>query len=258
MPEMQWRTKRKLTIQTANVTLKAGDFVDGSNAHPGEFVLLTVSDSGAGMSEEVKRRIFEPFFTTKPVGKGTGLGLAMVHGIVSRSGGMIRVTSTMGKGTVFSIYLPQSEQSTDSNLESAALREINSKLKGGTETILLVEDDVTVRGLTSTILKHFGYNVIEAANGQAALEVFLKKSGQVHLVITDVVMPGMNGAVLVEQIQKIAPEVPVLMVSGYVGETATREKLLDATVNFLQKPFEPNAFAAKVRELLDKSPSQLR
>ncbi|MDX1926696.1 MAG: PAS domain-containing protein [Pirellulaceae bacterium] len=247
-----------LTIQTQNVTVRAGEFFGEPKVAPGDYVLLTVSDSGGGMSEEVQRRIFEPFFTTKPVGKGTGLGLAMVHGIVTRSGGGIRVASTMGKGSAFSIYLPQSSQSTDSNQDAAFQRDLNTKLQGGSETILLVEDDDTVRGLTRTILRHFGYTVIEAGSGQAALEIFTQNRGQIQLVITDVVMPGMNGAVLVEHIQKVAPGVPVLMISGYVGETATREKLLDAKVNFLQKPFEPNAFAQKVRELLDQSPSNLR
>jgi PAS domain S-box-containing protein len=248
----------KLNIQTQNVTVQPGELSGEPSVPAGDYVLLTVSDSGSGMTEEVQRRIFEPFFTTKPVGKGTGLGLAMVHGITSRSGGSIRVASTPGRGSVFSIYLPQSSQLTASNQDSLRQRDNSSKLKGGTETILLVEDDDTVRGLTSTILKHFGYKVIEAANGQAALEIFLKNRKQLQMVITDIVMPGMNGALLIEQVQKLAPEMPVLMISGYVGETATREKLLDAQINFLQKPFEPNAFASKVRELLDKSPSNMR
>jgi len=246
-----------LIIQTLNVTVNAGDFVDGPSVESGEYVLLTVTDSGSGMSEEVQRRIFEPFFTTKPVGKGTGLGLAMVHGIVSRSGGGIRVASTMGKGTVFSIYLPQSNESISSLRDSSNPSDFGTRLRGGTETILLVEDDETVRGLTRTILKHFGYNVIEAASGHSALQIFVENRDQIQLIITDVVMPGMNGAALLEQIQKLVPDFPVLMISGYVGETSTREKLLDSKVNFLQKPFEPNAFAIKVRELLDQHPSRL-
>jgi len=247
-----------LIIQTLNVTVNVGDFVDGPSVESGEYVLLTVTDSGSGMSEEVQRRIFEPFFTTKPVGKGTGLGLAMVHGIVSRSGGGIRVASTMGKGTVFSIYLPQSNESISSLRDSSNPSDFGTRLRGGTETILLVEDDETVRGLTRTILKHFGYNVIEAASGHSALQIFVENRDQIQLIITDVVMPGMNGAALLEQIQKLVPDFPVLMISGYVGETSTREKLLDSKVNFLQKPFEPNAFAIKVRELLDQHPSRLR
>lgn len=248
----------KLAIQTQCVTLKAGDLLGGPQVKPGDYALLTVTDSGGGMSEEVQSRIFEPFFTTKPVGKGTGLGLAMVHGIVKRSGGFIRVTSAVGQGTSFSIYLPQANASTKSLENSSFLLDSGLPLQGGSETILLVEDDETVRGLTSTILKHFGYTVIEAASGQSAFKIFIDNREHIQMVITDVVMPGMNGAVLVEQIQKLVPGIPVLMISGFVGETATREKLLDAKVNFLQKPFEPNTFAAKVREILDKRPSNMR
>ena len=246
----------QLIIQTQNVTVQVGDFVGSSSLVPGQYVLLTVADSGGGMTEEVQRRMFEPFFTTKPIGKGTGLGLAMVHGIVNRSSGSIRVTSTKGKGTVFSIYLPQSNASDSLELDSSSVS--GPRLEGGTETILVVEDDESVRCLTRTILTHFGYNVIEAASAQTALQSFLEHRDRIHLVITDVVMPGMNGAVLVEQIQKLSPGIPILMISGYVGETATRKILMNAKVNFLQKPYDPNAFAIKVRELLDQPPSRLR
>ena len=241
----------RMTIQTQNVTIFASDVVGNPRVKPGEYVRLTVSDSGEGMSEEVQRRLFEPFFTTKPVGKGTGLGLAMVHGIVSRSGGSIRITSTQGQGTVFTIYLPQSTDS--KNLEHASSNGNTSgtRLTGGTETVLLVEDDDTVRRVTSAVLKHHGYRVIEAASGLAALQTFMAQRDRIHLLITDVVMPGMNGASLVEQIHKLAAGLPVLFISGYIGEMATRELLMDMKVNFLQKPFEPQAFAIKVREVLD-------
>ncbi len=242
----------KLTIQTQNVNLQAGDSFIGPNLESGEYILLTVADSGGGMSAEVQRRIFEPFFTTKPVGKGTGLGLAMVHGIVSRSGGSIQVASTSGQGTVFKIYLPQSTESLSSTPDLSNLNDPESRLQSGTETILLVEDDETVRGLTGTILKHFGYNVIEAVNGISALQSFIENRDQVKMIVTDVVMPGMNGAVLAEQIQRISPDIRVLMISGYVGESITQESLLDARINFLQKPFDPNLFAKRVRELLDR------
>lgn len=241
----------KLSIQTQNVSIHAGD-PNNHTIEPGEYILLTVSDTGEGMTEEVQRRIFEPFFTTKPVGKGTGLGLAMVHGIVSRSGGTIRVSSTVGKGSSFSIYLPQSNESTNGSRENSGTKDIDTSSLGNNETILLVEDDETVRGLTRTILKHFGYHVIEAASGQAALDIFVENRSQIQMVITDVVMPGMNGIALIEQIQKLQLGIPILMISGYVGESLTREQLLDSKVSFLQKPFDPNVFAEKVRELLDQ------
>ena len=247
----------RMTIQTQDVTILASDVVGSPSVKPGEYVRLTVSDSGEGMTEEVQRRLFEPFFTTKPVGKGTGLGLAMVHGIVSRSGGSIRVTSTQGQGTVFTIYLPQSTDS--KSLEHASSNGDNSSTrpKGGTETILLVEDDDTVRRVTSAVLKHHGYRVIEAASGLAALQAFMEQRDRIHLLITDVVMPGMNGASLVEQIHKLAAGLPVLFISGYIGEMATRELLMDMKVNFLQKPFEPQALAIKVREVLDQAKTPL-
>lgn len=137
------------------------------------------------------------------------------------------------------------------------MKDASTRLSGGTETVLLVEDDETVRGLSRTILDHFGYNVIEAANGHTALQLFVENRDQIQLVITDVVMPGMNGAALVEHIQKLAPNIPVLMISGYVGETITQTKLLDSRLSFLQKPFEPNTFAMRVRELLNRRPSTL-
>ena len=245
----------RMTIQTQNVSILAGDVIGSPSVIPGKYVRLSVSDSGEGMTEEVQRRIFEPFFTTKPVGKGTGLGLAMVHGIVSRSGGSIRVTSTQGKGTVFTIYLPQATDSKSLAHDSSNGNTPGTRLKGGTETVLLVEDDDTVRRVTGAVLKHHGYRVIEAASGPAALQTFMEQGDRIHLLITDVVMPGMNGAALVEQIHKLAPGLPILLISGYIGETASRELLMDLKVNFLQKPFEPQAFAIKVREVLDLAKS---
>ncbi len=246
-----------LIIQTQNVTLQNNNFGAGPNLQSGEYVLLTVTDSGGGMTEDVQRRIFEPFFTTKPVGKGTGLGLAMVHGIVSRSGGSIEVASTAGKGTVFRIYLPQSNSTLSLLKDASNLNDSGTRLSGGTETVLLAEDDQTVRGLTRTILNHFGYNVIEATNGQSALQTFVENRHLIQLVITDVVMPGMNGAVLAEHIHELEPTIPVLMISGYAGETVSHKKLLDSRLNFLQKPFDPNTFAMIVRELLNRRSSAL-
>lgn len=238
----------QLKIATHNVELVPGDLKGYRKAAPGQYVEVIVEDNGCGMTDEVKRRIFEPFFTTKPVGKGTGLGLAMVHGIVIRSGGSIRVTSAVDQGTQFQVLLPTSqlpESCRENPLELP--RSIN-----GTETILLVEDDASVRGLAAASLIEYGYQVIEAASGQLAIQRFLEHRDRIRLLVTDVVMPNMNGVLLVEQIRALAPHLPVLFISGYIGEAATRERLGDKSVNFLQKPFDPKVLALKVREVLDQ------
>jgi two-component system, cell cycle sensor histidine kinase and response regulator CckA len=243
----------RMIIQTQNVNILAGDVVGSPCVAPGEYVLLTVSDSGSGMTDEVQRRIFEPFFTTKPVGKGTGLGLAMVHGIVSRSGGCIRVSSTVGVGTTFSIYLPQSTDLNRLPLNSSDAQ----RPQGGTETILLVEDSQAVRGLTRTILADYGYSVLEAANGQDALQIFSEHRDRIQLIISDVVMPGMNGTILVQQIRKLAPSLPVLFISGYIGENVVQESLIDNSVNFLQKPFAAKELALYVRKTLERQANKV-
>jgi two-component system, cell cycle sensor histidine kinase and response regulator CckA len=243
----------ELSIQTRNVDISS-EAAGGKISSPGNYVLLTVTDSGTGMTDEVQSRIFEPFFTTKPIGKGTGLGLAMVHGIVSRSRGSIQVTSSIGQGTTFEILLPQSNDTIELDpFAMDAQRSVH-----GTETILLVEDDNAVRGLSSTVLAEHGFKVLEASDGNEAVQTFIKRRDQVQIVITDVVMPGMNGATLVEQILQLAPDTPILFISGYIGEAATRDRLGDRNVNFLQKPFEPNKLVLKVREVLDQRLSKRR
>jgi signal transduction histidine kinase/ActR/RegA family two-component response regulator len=238
----------KLTIETANVEL------DGvyARAHiavtPGRYVMLSVSDTGCGMSPEVKERIFEPFFTTKEKGKGTGLGLSTVYGIVKQSGGYVWVYSEPGQGTTFKIYLPRVEEEAD-----ALHRRVDvGDLQRGKETVLLVEDEAPVRGLAVRVLRNQGYRVLEAANGQEALSVAGEHAGEkIHLLLTDVVMPQMGGKELTDRLKALRPEIKVVFTSGYTDNAIVRHGVLEPGTDFLQKPFSPAALAQKVREVLD-------
>lgn len=238
----------KLTIETDNVDL--GDEYVRSHAEvrPGRYVMLAVTDTGVGMPEEVKSRLFEPFFTTKERGKGTGLGLAVVHGIVKQSDGSIEVSSAPGEGTSFKIYLPRVEQ--------AALTDKTQQGPGfapqGSETLLLVEDEDAVRTLTRLTLQQSGYSVLEASNGEEAIRVATNHQAKIHLLVTDVVMPGLGGRVLAERLLSLRPEMKVLYLSGYTDDAVVRHGILHEKVNFLQKPFSPNALAHLVREVLDQ------
>ncbi len=237
----------RLEIRTQNVEVTEGDANGGLCPSPGSHVLLTVSDTGCGMTEVVKRRIFEPFFSTKPIGKGTGLGLAIVHGIVSRSGGSIQVSSETGKGTKFGIYFPKSLEAKEKSRDSSEL----PRTLRGTELILLVDDDDFVRKATHSILTEYGYRVIEAENGNRAIQAFQEQPNAIQLVITDQVMPEMLGAALVENIERIRPGIPILLISGYIADDETRRYLVDNNVNYLQKPFHHQSLARKVRDALD-------
>jgi two-component system cell cycle sensor histidine kinase/response regulator CckA len=210
----------------------------------GRYVIVTVTDSGEGMDEATLSRIFEPFFTTKPLGKGTGLGLAMVYGFVRQSGGHIDVDTKLGTGTTFQLYLPLAEPA-----GAAGSVRLDSKASSpaGTETVLLVEDEDAVRSLSRRILQARGYTVLEARNGQEGLSIARQYSGQIHLLITDVIMPHMNGRQLAEELAPIRPELKMLFMSGYTDETLEFE----TDRSFLQKPFTPLGLARKVRELLD-------
>jgi len=213
----------------------------------GNYILLKVSDTGSGMDPRTKARIFEPFFTTKEKGKGTGLGLSMVYGIVKQSNGYIDVSSELGVGTTFDIYLPKVDQAVDistSTAPSASLR--------GSETILVVEDDPSLRVLAVHILESCGYSVLEASSGAAALEISRQQKFSIHLLLTDVVMPGMSGRVLAEQIVAGAPHVVVLYMSGYTGQTVGAHGVLAEGSYFLPKPFTRDALARKIREVLDR------
>jgi len=233
-----------LTIETQNVTMDE-DNQDGTVIPAGAYVMLTVSDSGTGMDEVTRTRIFEPFFTTKDPGKGTGLGLSTVYGIVRQSHGLIFVDSEVGQGTRFKIYLPQVTATADvDKLE----RIVGST--AGTETILVAEDDPAVRNLTTRILQPAGYTVLEAAGGEEALNLLAHHTGSIHLLLSDVVMPGMSGRQLAERVVQTHPHVKVLFMSGYKSDTIAMYGVLEA-MSFLGKPFTRKTLLPKVREVLD-------
>lgn len=238
----------KLLIETANVTLdaRAAAGYEGEEIQPGEYVRLAVSDSGLGMSREVQAHLFEPFFTTKETGKGTGLGLAMVYGIVKQSGGVIQIQSEEGQGASFKIYLPRSEERAP-----PLPLEANQEMPTGNETVLLVEDDEDVRGLVRRVLQGQGYHLLEARSGQEALRLVADYRGFIHLLLTDVVMPEVGGKTLSEQLTASQPRLKVIYMSGYTGSAISHQGELDPQIPLLQKPFTPEELASKVRAVLD-------
>ena len=237
----------KLTIETANVEL------DGAYARrhvavtPGRYVMLAVSDTGVGMTPEVRDRVFEPFFTTKEKGKGTGLGLSTVYGIVKQSEGNIWIYSEPGHGTIFKIYLPQAE----GLLEEVKEKVVGEELPRGSETVLVVEDEQEVRKLAVRILRGQGYKVLEASNGTDTLTICKEQKDPFHLILTDVVMPQMSGCQLVEQLRRVYQNFKVLYMSGYTDNTIVHHGVLERGINYIQKPFTVGALADKVREVLD-------
>jgi two-component system, cell cycle sensor histidine kinase and response regulator CckA len=237
-----------LTLETANVELDESYAQGHLGAVPGSYVMLAVTDNGLGMDDETQAHIFEPFFTTKELGKGTGLGLSMVYGIVKQSGGYIWVHSAPGKGSSFRVYLPrvfEHEQEIASPFPAA-------QSLAGKETILLVEDDPLVRGLALEILKSRGYSVLVAERPDAALEICRRHGGKINLVLTDVIMPGMNGREMADEILAMRPEVGVLFMSGYTDTAVMRNGNGGKLTSFLQKPFSPTVLGRKVREMLDQ------
>jgi two-component system, cell cycle sensor histidine kinase and response regulator CckA len=239
----------KLTFETANVDLAAS----AEGVPPGPYVVLTISDSGVGMSPEVAARIFDPFFTTKPPGSATGLGLSMVYGIVEQSGGFIRVTSRPAAGSTFRIYLPRT---TAALQPPPAVRRVAAPARGS-ETILLVEDQPEVRKLALGLLRKQGYQVLEAPDGKAALDVALRHTGPIHLLLTDVAMPGMNGRELAERLHASQPRMKVLYVSGYSAEVFGAEAEVPPS-GYLGKPFAPGELVARVQEILGRSDQRRR
>ncbi len=239
----------KLTLETANVYLDEAYASRHQTVQPGEHIYLGVSDTGAGISEENLPRIFEPFFTTKELGKGTGLGLSMVYGIIKQSGGSIWVYSEPGRGTSFKIYLPR----VNAPVEAVAAEPQHPSNLRGSETILLAEDDSQVRELASEALAASGYSVLVAETPQAAIEICRKQNGPIHLLLTDVIMPGLGGRDLAKQVTLIRPDLRVLFMSGYTPQAILHHGELDANTFFLQKPFTPSQLAAKVREVLEHS-----
>ena len=237
-----------LTIETANVILDEEYVANHLEAKAGEHVRLTVRDTGIGMSQEVKSRIFEPFFTTKEIGKGTGLGLATVYGIVQQHGGHIWVYSEEGMGSVFRLYLPRVKKAAPALQK---LLPVITDLPRGTETILLVEDAMAVQELAAIVLKNQGFTVLTASSGQEALRLAEEYQGEIHLLFTDLVMPGMSGKELADKLVELRPKIKVLFTSGYADRAIARHNLLEQQTAFIEKPFSPHALVRKVREVLD-------
>lgn len=236
-----------LTVQTTNVDPRAIDAVLPPDVPGGPLVMLSVTDTGCGMDENTRARIFEPFFTTKAEGRGTGLGLAVVFGIVTQSGGAIDVTSEPNRGTSFHIFLPSQGQTV---APSESCHEVPTSGLG-TETLLLVEDEDVVRHLAAYVLREYGYSVLEAANGAEALQIFESGSESIHLLVTDVIMPGMSGPELADQLTSLRPDLRVLFLSGYTDDSLHSENTAAHSNGFLQKPFTPSTLSCKVREVLD-------
>jgi signal transduction histidine kinase/CheY-like chemotaxis protein len=237
----------QLTMETANVVLDSDYASIHLGVRPGEYVMLAVSDTGVGMTEEVKSHLFEPFFTTKEAGKGTGLGLPAVHGIVRQSGGHIWVYSEPGQGTTFKIYLPRTDKVAVAPTRTLA----GGELLRGTETVLLVEDDRDVRDMFRGQLEDLGYRVLEASNANQAFKKVAEYMGDIQLLVTDVVLPGMNGKQLSEDLCEICPGMKVLFVSGYTDNVIAHHGVLDRGIAFLEKPFSCASLARKIREVLD-------
>ena len=239
-------TGGKLLLETANADLTEQYAELHQPVIPGRYVMLAVSDTGSGMDAETKARIFEPFFTTKEQGRGTGLGLSTVYGIVKQSCGYVWVYSEPGRGTTFKLYFPR----VDAPAEIPAPPRETATLTG-TETILVAEDDDMLRPLAKGLLQKLGYTVLEAENAERALDLARARTGPIHLLVADVVMPGASGRELARRLAHTRPDTRVLYVSGYTDDAIVHHGMLEPGLNFLQKPFTPGALARKVREILD-------
>jgi PAS domain S-box-containing protein len=239
----------RLIVETANVELDAGYARDHATVRPGRYVMLAVSDTGTGMSAETVAHIFEPFYTTKESGRGTGLGLSTVYGIVKQSGGYVWVYSEPGRGTTFKVYLPRVDEAVEA-LPVAKPRP-QERVKMGTETVLLVEDEPDLRELTRTVLSAKGYTVVEARNAEEAERLAESNGAKIHLLLTDVIMPGISGRELAKRILARQPSMRVLYMSGYTYNVIAQGGTLERGVSFLQKPFTPSALVEKVRDVLD-------
>ena len=236
-----------ISIRTEIVSLDEGFIESHGYGKVGKYALVMVSDTGEGMDSKTRERIFEPFFTTKDQGKGTGLGLSTVYGIVKQHDGYIETYSEPGKGTTFKIYLPLYRGVSEEVRKEADIVPI----RGGSETILVAEDDAALRKLTSTVLKNYGYSVIEAADGIDAVTKYGENRGIVKLIILDGVMPKMNGKEAFQEIRMINPTIKTIFASGYAEDTFSKESLSTSGIHFILKPFSPSVLLRKVRETLD-------
>jgi len=239
----------RLTIETANAELDDNyAHAHGVNLARGSYVMLAVSDTGIGMDQETQTHIFEPFFTTKDVDKGTGLGLSIVYGVIKQSEGYIWVHSEPGQGTSFKIYLPRIHQ----QVSNVAATNVAQRNLFGSETILLVEDDQSIREAIRDFLRTRGYNVLEASNPSIALDAAQRRDGPIHLLLTDMIMPGMNGVSLAQQLKTTRPQMSVLYISGYTDRGFGDRVTIDSEMNFLQKPFPFSVLGCKLRDILDR------
>jgi CheY-like chemotaxis protein len=237
----------RLTIETSSVVLDDADVARQVGLAAGPHVQLRIRDNGSGMTDEVKARIFEPFFTTKPIGKGTGLGLATVYGIVSQNHGSVQVESTVGEGTTFAISLPRAvEEARDDDDERPF-----TGFEGGTECVLIVEDESSVRTLAEHILASRGYHVLTAAHAAEAMQVVEASGRQIDLLLTDVVMPGVNGRELANRLRSMRPGLRVIFMSGYTDDAIIHHGVVHANVPFVEKPFTPLSLLNAVRHVLD-------
>src|SRR2546421_541575 len=241
----------RLTIEAANVEMDEAYVRGHAPARPGRYGMLALSDTGIGMDEQTQARIFAPVFTTMEPGKGTGLGLATVYGIVKQSGGFIWVYSEPGQGTSFKVYLPRVEEPA----EPAAAPAATVEPLRGTETVLVVEDEASVRMVARQVLERYGYAVLEAPNGETALRLAAKHHGPIHLLLTDVVMPGLSGRQLAEQLVQLRPDMKVLDASGYAVHAIVQHGVLESGIAYLQKPFTPETLGRRVRQVLDSLPA---
>ena len=240
----------RLDIKTTNADVHQEDSAAHADARSGRYVVLTISDTGIGMDENTRQHVFEPFFTTKERDKGTGLGLSTVYGILRQNGGWIQMSTEVGIGTSFELYFPR--------IDARPLPERSDAPKAAAssgETILLVEDQDAVRQLMISILGMHGYHILEAANGDEALDICQGYSGEIHLLLTDVVLPGINGRELGKRLKALRPKLSELFTSGYPLDIIAHRGVLESGIAYIPKPFKPDELAAKVREALTETPA---